>query len=276
MFISDINPYVRFARRSEHGFTEDTFVACDHRIFYCEEGAAEVYIEGVKYNISGGDIIYWKSGTNYRVICDRSAVITGCNFDFTQEHKDLSSPIGPVKSGEDIVCLEDVSFEDTDVFDRSFIACKAYKIKNIFLAIADEYDRKQIYYAQKISAMLKEALIDSMRLVKNPHDSKSSRLAQDVLDYIRQNYYRKLTNEEIGLYFNYHPNYLNNLVVRHTGKSMHRYLLEYKMNTAVNLLQYDSLSVSEAAVRVGIPDIKHFSKLFKEIIGVSPSKFNNL
>lgn len=274
MLTSEINPFVRFARKCEHGFTDNTFIAPDHRIFYCAGGNAEVYITGCKHRLSEGSVIYWPSGTEYRVICDKTAVITGCNFDFTQSCSSITVPVGPVRRSFDTCkTYENVHFEDSPLFNSHFVLHDAYMLGSRFLTLAEEYDGKQIYYAPKCSSILKEILIECLRLSETCHSSKSAKLAQDVLCYIRQNYSRSLSNTEIGEHFNYHPNYLNSLVIRHTGKSMHKYLLEYRINSAINLLQSRTLSVSEVAAMVGFPDIKHFSKAFKTVSGVSPSLF---
>ena len=45
------------------------------------------------------------------------------------------------------------------------------------------------------------------------------------------------------------------------------------MHIAVALLQSTNMSIREVAEKVGMPDIKHFSKCFKKFIGHSPSQF---
>ena len=45
------------------------------------------------------------------------------------------------------------------------------------------------------------------------------------------------------------------------------------LHMAVVFLQSTTLSIGEVAEKVGMPDIKHFSKCFKKIIGHSPSQF---
>ncbi len=271
-----MNPFVRFARQSEYAFSKNSCIACDHRIFYCKRGSLNIYINDVKYSFSSGDVIYWPSGYTYRFLHNENSAITGCNFDFTQKNADLSSPIIPiVTSGpkQKIDVLEKITFSDTDIFNAPLLVKNAYVLKDVFQEIADEYDREQLYYRQKISSLLKSILTDCMRFHNMKQQSKSISLVQEVLSYIRNNYSHDITNKKIGEQFRYHPNYLNSLVIRYTGKSMHRYLLEYRVNTAINLLQFESVSVSEAGAMVGLPDIKHFSKVFKSVVGIPPSQF---
>lgn len=273
MLTREINPFVRFARKCEHGFTDKTFVAPDHRIFCCVSGSADVYTGGERRHLAEGSVIYWQSGVEYRVVCDKSAVITGCNFDFTQACCDITVPVAPVFAETACKSYETVCFDDSTLFNNPFVLHREYVLTDKFLELAEEYDGKQIYYAQKCSSILKGILIECLRSFEMGHNSKSAELAGQVLGYIRQNYNQNLTNSQIGEHFKYHPNYLNSLVIKHTGKSMHKYLLEYRVNSAISMMHSEAISVSEAAIRVGMPDIKHFSKVFKAISGVSPSSF---
>lgn len=273
MLTGEINPFVRFSRKCEHGFTDRTFVAPDHRIFFCISGNADIYTNGERRHLAEGSVIYWHSGVRYRVVCDKIAVITGCNFDFTQACSDITIPVAPVLAETDCKPYEPVFFDDSPLFNNPFVLHKEYVLADKFLELAEEYDDKQIYYSQKCSSILKGILIECLRSSEMGRSSKSAELAREVLAYIRQNYNHNLTNTQIGKHFMYHPNYLNSLVIKHTGKSMHKYLLEYRINSAISMLHSEAISVSEAAIRVGMPDIKHFSKVFKAVSGVSPSSF---
>jgi two-component system response regulator YesN len=94
-----------------------------------------------------------------------------------------------------------------------------------------------------------------------------------ILSYIHAHYQQPMTNGDIAAHFGYHEYYISALVRKFTGLPLHRYLLRYRMHTAIGLLQTTSLSVSEVAAMVGMPDVKHFSKCFKNVMGVPPSTF---
>ena len=51
------------------------------------------------------------------------------------------------------------------------------------------------------------------------------------------------------------------------------FLKRYRINEACALLRNVRLSVSEVANSVGFPDPLYFSRVFKEIKGMSPTKF---
>lgn len=276
MKTNEINPFVRYARKKEQGFSDHDFVASDHRIFYCLAGNVTFYINHISYELLSGDVLYWPAGSKYHIKKDSFYELTGCNFDFTQQASSLTTPIEPVqKNGALSSPLENVSIDDTHLFSNPFLLKNMFVLESKFLEIAEEYDTMQIYYAQRCSAILKDILISCVRFSETDYNSKSAKLAQQILLYLRTNYAENITNRDIGMHFKYHPNYLNSLVQLHTGKSMHRYLMEYRINKAINLLLSSELSITEIALLVGIPDMKHFSKAFKNITELSPSVYRS-
>ena len=86
-------------------------------------------------------------------------------------------------------------------------------------------------------------------------------------------YSKSLTNFDIGKYFGYHPNYVNQLIKNATGVSLHRYLLNVKMMNAVSLLENTTMPIGEIAQRCGFCDLAYFSQYFKRHFGIAPSKY---
>ena len=49
--------------------------------------------------------------------------------------------------------------------------------------------------------------------------------------------------------------------------------MKYRIKKACELLKLGKYTVTEVALYTGIQDIYYFSKLFKSVVGVSPSKY---
>ena len=56
------------------------------------------------------------------------------------------------------------------------------------------------------------------------------------------------------------------------GMSPVSYKNKLRIHKSLELLKTGQFNVSEAGQAVGINDVKHFSKLFKQIVGITPSK----
>ena len=59
---------------------------------------------------------------------------------------------------------------------------------------------------------------------------------------------------------------------KYTGMSAHKYYMTLKLNTAIRYLS-DGADVTTCADRLGFSSQAHFSKVFKEAIGCSPTQY---
>ena len=60
-----------------------------------------------------------------------------------------------------------------------------------------------------------------------------------------------------------------------TGESPHQYVLRRRIEQAKELLGHSQVSIIEASACAGFVDQSHFSKVFRRIVGVSPSEYRN-
>ena len=94
-----------------------------------------------------------------------------------------------------------------------------------------------------------------------------------ILNYIQENYKRHISNSDIGRELNFHPNYLNRIMLIHTGKSLHKYLLNFRLTKALDLLQTTPMTVTEIAEETGFTDVQQFCKFFQAQTGSTPGSF---
>ncbi|NLX83625.1 MAG: AraC family transcriptional regulator [Clostridiales bacterium] len=99
---------------------------------------------------------------------------------------------------------------------------------------------------------------------------------QKAAAYVTENISRHISAAEIGAAVGIHPGYLNKLTVKHTGKTVSRFITNIRVNMAEEALVYEGISVSAAASRFGFSDIYHFSKVFKKNKGYPPSTAKTL
>lgn len=274
--MQNLNPYVRFAVARTKRIMKGLLQAIDHRIFYCHSGNGLMEVNGQLYPFMEGTLLFIPAGTPYRFRFDQDIpIFFGCNFDFYQEHSHLKTPIPP------ILCEK---FQEEDVLERQvdssnalFSECiyleNAFAFEEKCLELAEEFAHHSLYYDVRCSTLLKDILIQIARIMAGRTQNINRKKADEILQYIHSHYHLSLTNKEVADKFNYHENYLSAMMQKYTGLTLHQYVLHYKMHMAVIHLQSSAMSVSEVAEKVGMPDIKHFSKCFKKVIGHAPSKF---
>ncbi len=274
MKLEQISPFVRYARKNEMTFKNVECIAFDHRIFCVESGQAVIYLNDIPYELSANDVVYWRSGVKYRMELGENTVLSGVNFDFMNGNIAYERPLPPVYADEfKGKLIENVSFEDTDFFDNSFVLKNSFDLKNKMHEIIEEFNNRENYYRERVSALLKELLVLCIRKSELGSNDKSSKKASEIIAFIKENYHKEISNTTLAERFNYHPGYIGSIIKKHTNQSLHKYVLTYRMYVAVNLLESTEMTVGEIATAVGMSDIYHFSKTFKEIIGTSPNKF---
>ncbi|MNG20122.1 Melibiose operon regulatory protein [compost metagenome] len=77
-------------------------------------------------------------------------------------------------------------------------------------------------------------------------------------------------------HLNLSSNYFGDLIKKETGKSAQDYIQTKVIHVAKKLIFDDSKSISEIAYELGFSYPQHFTRLFKQKVGVSPKEFRNL
>ena len=95
-----------------------------------------------------------------------------------------------------------------------------------------------------------------------------------ALEYIQFNY-SSIKINDVARYIGINRSYLTNIFKKKVGISPQKYLLQYRMNIACNLLLTSKLSVQEISQRIGYDNPLTFSKMFKGFYGVSPRNYRN-
>ena len=91
--------------------------------------------------------------------------------------------------------------------------------------------------------------------------------------FIKANYYRKITMDELSDCVGLEYSYLFRLFKAELGISPGNYVTNYKLSKAASFLQSTQMNVSEAPLAVGYTDRVAFTRLFTKKYGVSPQKY---
>ena len=98
-------------------------------------------------------------------------------------------------------------------------------------------------------------------------------LLEATLDYINRGLDRNLSMEEISLAVGVEPARLARAFKVSTGKSIHRYLNERRIEEARILLTKSEISIAEVARRVGFDSEERFRLNFRRRTGLTPAAY---
>ena len=97
-----------------------------------------------------------------------------------------------------------------------------------------------------------------------------------VVDFMRQNYASEIRLVELAHLAGMSPHYFCELFKKSTGLSPHQYSLRCRINRAKVFLRSPQSTVSRVAKATGFADQSHFTKVFRRIVGVTPTQFRQM
>lgn len=106
-----------------------------------------------------------------------------------------------------------------------------------------------------------------------PQAATQSNYVIDAIKYIQFNYSSDISVDDIASAVGISRSHLYRVFISNLNQSPIDYLTEYRINEACNLIKNTTLSISEIAVSVGFFDQFYFSRVFKKIKKVPPSKY---
>ena len=107
----------------------------------------------------------------------------------------------------------------------------------------------------------------------HPQAATQSNYVIDAIKYIQFNYSSDISVDDIAGAVGISRSHLYRVFISNLNQSPIDYLTEYRINEACNLIKNTTLSISEIAVSVGFFDQFYFSRVFKKIKKVPPSKY---
>ena len=94
-----------------------------------------------------------------------------------------------------------------------------------------------------------------------------------AIDYVKKNYMKKITLEEVASHVYLSPAYFSKVFKEEMNTNFNNYLNRVRIEMSKKLLLDDSISLVDISNYVGYEDQSYFSKVFKKMVGISPGKY---
>lgn len=98
----------------------------------------------------------------------------------------------------------------------------------------------------------------------------------EIISYLEANYSSKIELSRLCEMAHMSTSVLLRRFRKSTGFSPVDYLLRVRISRAIELLQNENISIIDIALAVGFSDSNYFSRQFKRIMNMSPSKYRSL
>lgn len=105
------------------------------------------------------------------------------------------------------------------------------------------------------------------------HNSSEDTILTHAIEYIRLNASGHITMADLSRFCHCSESYLSRIFKRRTGININVYVNKVRIELAKNHLLLSSENIAEIAAGVGFNDPNYFSRVFTNIIGISPTEF---
>lgn len=153
------------------------------------------------------------------------------------------------------------------------------KISETAHKIFDLFSKNNLELYDKIQVigctfeLIGKIIESSISLSSNMENAKKLSNIKRVFGYIKQNYSQYITLEQLAEMAGLNPKYFCEVFKEYTGKTPIDYLIYYRIECACEQLLMTDNNITEVAFSCGFNDVSYFSKKFRLLKNISPSKF---
>lgn len=252
-------------------------------IAYVISGTALHVIGKNEYRVKRGDVCVINFGEAHAFYADEDNSEDFLAYDlmFTPDFVD-----GTCLGGDDFSVLAD-SFLFYSLFTEEVAEKERFnlvpdcvmELATVFESIYREYSEGKNGYVNLIRIYIAEIIIKLFRKIgtieENTLTPEQRKVAEKVMDYIRDNYSIRLSSEDIASKMFFNKNYLSKLFKSHTGLSIREFIRKIRLEQAMKLLRETDKTVAEISRDCGFSDIKNFYTAFGSFAGCTPKSYRD-
>jgi AraC family transcriptional regulator, L-rhamnose operon transcriptional activator RhaR len=245
-------------------------------IVYIISGFGIHHVDNTRYHVNKGGLLFINAGHTHAHYTETGNCYCQCFIDlefFNNEiiNKDNALDllaITHLKEFHDMVA----NMPPHVAFDKK----QQMEIESIFSALVDELTSKSPGYRGVIKGYINILFAKIFRAARQTDRllfEVFSKIAPEVLEYIKDHYNKKITLDEVAKKSYYNPSYFSKIFKECYGKPFVKYLSELRVNEAIRLLQETDCSVKEICFSVGYQSKNQFFRVFKSHTGMTPGQY---
>jgi AraC-like DNA-binding protein len=221
---------------------------------YIVDGRAVYYLDDKPFLLNKGDFIYIPAGVSYTAHADRRERLTGYTMIFKYTYMDGGSKKLP--------------------FPTVFNVTPSTMLSHLYEQLDKIWEGRARGYRLMVKAIALQIFHDLIFRTSQGYNScNQSNRIEIIKNYIQKNYQKDIQLDDVAGILNLNPVYIGSFFKKRTGYSIRQYINLVRISQAKRLLVSGMYSVSEVAYLCGYHDIYYFSKVFKQLEGVSPSYY---
>ena len=124
-----------------------------------------------------------------------------------------------------------------------------------------------------IASWLSRVIVKFSELVFDMREIKHADAIQGAMQFVRENFHKKISLDEAAEHVNLSPSYLSKLFKKEIDQNFNNYLNHIRVEKSKNYLLNTDIPLIDIAGMCGFEDQSYFSKVFKKFTGNSPGKY---
>lgn len=97
---------------------------------------------------------------------------------------------------------------------------------------------------------------------------------QSAMKYIESHYATEISLEDVAKYVGVSPQHFSKIFKNHTGKNYVDWITNLRLEKAMQYMNVGDKTIKEICYLVGYKDPNYFSRIFKKIVGMTPSEYS--
>lgn len=255
--------YYKEWRQFEMKFHSHEAAECMHVL----SGSCKVETDEGSYQLKKGQIIFLDAGTRHRLIVSERCRMFNVEFSFEQGRTAFPPFYKLCKENQALRNMVNMQASQLLLHDTD----DTYQcLRRLIL----EVDKKSIQTDFMVQLLLSEYLIRIAELAEaKVAEPDQQAYVKRALAYIHQNYDREVSVADIASSVHLHPGYLQRVFKAFTGKSIHEFLISYRINKAKAMLKQTDISITDIPHYIGMNSQQYFSTTFKKHVKCTPSEY---
>ena len=143
--------------------------------------------------------------------------------------------------------------------------------------VITEVSKEALGSVSSVTDYITQVMESAIRYRDSIATNRYKEIVDSAVKYIEENYAdEELSLNQLASHVNVSPNHLSTIFSQQTGKTFIKYLTEYRMDKAREMLKCTSMRSSEISEAVGYKDPHYFSYMFKKTVGMTPTNYRGI
>lgn len=250
---------------------------------YIYEGRGALLYDGMQTAVKEGEFVIVKPHTAYAFVSPpekEGALVRMCCCYFTQEYFErMLQSCKAVLEGNAFAMQERLLGKNALCIQMSDV--NAHNVKHLLWLVAHEYNHFTVGSDMIMQCAMNALCVTIFRLYEYQRQERTSVVTKndeidELMKYMRSNFGHPLSLEQLADHVHLSREYLSRYFKQYTGKNISAYLLEIRMERAMEMLRSGSHTVTDIGAYCGYPTVGNFQKAFRKYTGMSPGEYRKV